>query len=741
MVACGMHHTAALTTANRVYTWGSLESFSAAPTPLRRADGAPFNRIASLACGRTFTIFNTLSLTSQSYERSEASRLWRVKETVVPPLPLSSNALPALPLSSSLPGVDHPLPLRLEPSADRAAREAAELAERERIDAIDVHAIVHPLCRVCWRCDGFQPSPLRLWVCRHCFHEKALHGVRRADEPLSEYEAVRKLQCLYRARRAKRVLQQAREKRYQRVFSIKHDAFFYFNLWRGSTSWTRPPEVPLAVEIPIRDPDELPEIRPPLTVDEARVVLQAFARAALARLECRRRLRRRYEKHFDLRRERVYYKVLEPLATTALELEPQRTVLWETPRLLRRALYDLGEPIEITRLKRFANLSRDDAARVVQRLVRRFLGRQLVRRIIQSRFRRLRDDATGEFYYYNTVTHEATWERPAALGPEPNDDDKGNDAASASALRRQTATQRKQTLHDKQKEKLQQQQQRKRQRRLRAERFATEDAAATTIQALVRRFLARRELLARIRRRYRKVLDPITLKPYYYDVVLGTSSWLKPQIFGDFDLDVEGTSDGSGSGSGGGGDATLTDRASPSRQRETAAMAVAMALASRGSLSLPRRRGLPPSVTEKARRKREKRRLQKLRQALTPPVAGDRAPAHVARRARASGAASHAARRLREDLRRRLGAVLLPQPPHGRGPMDAPGAAARRRRRHSRGATRAAAPRAHDHGPRRGRRRAGDVSAALRRAQGGARAAARPRAKGVGPREPPVLLL
>lgn len=155
-----------------------------------------------------------------------------------------------------------PSPVRLEPFADRCAREAEELREAKRIDDIDIEAIVHPLCRLCWRCNGFQPSPLRLWMCRNCSHERQLHGTRKPGVPMGEYEAVRKLQCLFRARRARRVMQRAREQRYQRIFCIAHDEFFYYNLWQHSKSWTRPAEISEDFEVPIRDPDASPRISP-----------------------------------------------------------------------------------------------------------------------------------------------------------------------------------------------------------------------------------------------------------------------------------------------------------------------------------------------------------------------------------------------------------------------------------------------------------------------------------------------
>lgn len=558
-LACGTYHTAIVTISNRIYTWGSSRAFHGTPTELQSCDGGRFERITSLACGRSFTVFNTTSRDAASYEWPQVSQLWRKKPCIIPRLNLAK--VPTLPLCTSTPlpafskgigGIkpsrEIPLLVRPEPFADQRAREEEETREAQRVDDIDIESIVHPLCRICWRCNGFQPSPLRLWMCRNCSHERQLHGSRRSGVAMGEYEAVRKLQCLYRARRARRVLQHAREQRYQRIFSIHHNDFFYYNLWQDSKSWSRPAALKEDYEVPIRDPDASPRVSPPYTSVEAAIKLQAMWRGYQARRVTLMLLRTQYEKHFDKEKNCVYH----VRKRVNLNLDKESIAkLWDPPLLLQKR-YDLGEPIELQRLARFADITLDEAAQVLQRAYRRYRGRKFIRRILMSRIKKLWDDTTKRHYYYNVITKESSWEQPQLLGDN--------------SVRRYIGRRHKGNVG--------------------YTRLGLA-AAACTIQALFRRFATRSKLLEMLTRRYCKLMDSASGQPYYYDSVSGTATWFKPALLGNYDLALDSES-----------------AASTSKELKSTLASISSASSSTSFY---------PKGSDRARIKRRKRRLQRLR--------------------------------------------------------------------------------------------------------------------------------
>lgn len=95
---------------------------------------------------------------------------------------------------------------------------------------------------------------------------------------------------------------------------------------------------------------------------------------------------------------------------------------WEAPKLLR------GRDLEETprhevpdaaapRTPRWiaAELSEDEAARHIQGMFRAHQARKVIASIAKGVYTKVFDEASGAYYYFNTVTKESMWEKPKAL--------------------------------------------------------------------------------------------------------------------------------------------------------------------------------------------------------------------------------------------------------------------------------------------------------------------------------------
>jgi hypothetical protein len=227
---------------------------------------------------------------------------------------------------------------------------------------------------------------------------------------MSEYEAVRKLQSRFRTTQGKKYLQSLFLERLQRVFSIRHNRFFYYNTVNHAKSWSRPTLFrPLDLDCPIRDPDDLPWIQPPLTRDDAAAVIQAMVRSYQSRRFLRHMLASRYETCTDSKSGRLYYR---DRRTHAVRWEKPFGTTTEHVSVLERQARKASS-------KRKRHMTEIDASIVLQRYCRGALARQHVQRIVERQFRAYVDQTSGQTYYYNCATKDVTWIKPRLYRDDP----------------------------------------------------------------------------------------------------------------------------------------------------------------------------------------------------------------------------------------------------------------------------------------------------------------------------------
>ncbi|RQM25305.1 hypothetical protein B5M09_000905 [Aphanomyces astaci] len=506
VVSCGMHHTAVLTETGSLYTWGSHQAFSPLPHKLPSLKGSR-GRIATIACGASFTAFCILAMDEQLYEAKHRHLLWHT---------------------------------RLRPSAEMQAEDMLKKAAEDALDGIDLQDMLHPRYYLLYI------HPLSRTTQKKT--DLFMLGVGKRKGSMGEYEAVRKLQGKFRQRQGVKFLHQTFLERIQRVFSIRHDAFFYFNTCNHHKSWARPTLLPLHLECPIRDPDDDDVIKPPYTVDDAARVIQSLYRSRKARKLVQAILRSRYETCVNKVDGRTYYRdrrtnavrwdnpfhdVPKPIKRRRgmSEAEAIATVqrcvrgakARKNLRLMMQKRFQAvvdtffnETPTVEPRKPRPTTYTKATAASTLQRLYRGRKARRNLVALVQARFQQAWDPTTQQPYFVDTVTKTTTWSKPALLKhveiPPVYNTIIGHDSS----------------LHHKRKKK---------------KAYNMNDVdAAIRLQAALRSKLARKRAQKQLHRQYERVWDPETkahfyhniktdvVTSFYYDHVNKTSSWTAPLL-------------------------------------------------------------------------------------------------------------------------------------------------------------------------------------------------------------------
>ena len=253
-----------------------------------------------------------------------------------------------------------------------------------------------------------------------------------------------------------------------------------------------------------------------MTKEEAASHIQQSWRTHIARKRFKALVGGIYTKGYDKEKDSFYY-----------FNEKTGESSWKKPSVLHDIDLDLTPRSEMEAIKarklvkkpttpRFtaADLSKDEAAMHIQGAWRAHRARVLLRQLVSGVYTKGFDAESGQFFYTNSKTGESIWKKPAALGDE-----------DVQITARSKIQAKKTGLIDHI-----------------TPRFTsselTKEEAASHIQQSWHHYQARCRMLDVCKQAYRKGYDEKTRTSYYLNTKTGESTWTKPIILRDADLEL-----------------------------------------------------------------------------------------------------------------------------------------------------------------------------------------------------------
>ena len=160
------------------------------------------------------------------------------------------------------------------------------------------------------------------------------------------------------------------------------------------------------------------------------------------------------------------------------------------------------------RMEEMGELTPDQAAKKIQNMFHAHKARSWLRLLVRGIYQKILDEASGQYYYFNTRTGQAQWTKPIFL---KGDDDIGKTPRGKQDKRARRPVKKAEDM--------------------------TEDEAVRKIQGMYHTRKARAWLRLLVRGIYQKVYDPDSGEYYYFNTRTKQAQWTKPIFLkGDDDI-------------------------------------------------------------------------------------------------------------------------------------------------------------------------------------------------------------
>ncbi|EQC42535.1 hypothetical protein SDRG_00267 [Saprolegnia diclina VS20] len=291
--------------------------------------------------------------------------------------------------------------------------------------------------------------------------------------------AVRKIQDMWKVRKARNRLKLMIQSIYAEMVDPSSGQVYYLNKRTHQVRWDKPKAL---------QSTSVPKRKRRLCEADAALYIQRAFRSMRARKAVRRLLRR------------VYVKLQDPATGIFYYYNKHtKTTSWTKPKLLGSEEYDAP---------RRRPLTPNEAAAMIQRMLRCAVARRHLRRLLSRVYQKIYEPSLGRHYYFNVKTKLVTWTKPRCI----DDAELLTPRSFAQLAADEDAAARLQRLT-----------------RIRA--FSLEDAASY-VQRRIRVHQARARLRKMAQDAYVAIFDPTSGGYFYHNTRTGVVSWSRPAILG-----------------------------------------------------------------------------------------------------------------------------------------------------------------------------------------------------------------